>query len=279
MITKLRITVLAENCTGQRHLLAEHGWALWIEADDRKILFDTGQGLALAHNAERLGVGLESTDAVVLSHGHYDHVGGLAAELSRFAGANLYAHPAAFRLRFSRRGPSGAQSASPPIHDADQLRHQVARLILSLTPTAVTDGVWVTGEIPRRHAFEEPDGGFYLNEARTQPDPLLDDQALYIESRRGLVVVLGCAHAGVVNTLDYVLELTGRDRIHAVLGGMHLLHANEARIIETVAALRRYDVQVVAPAHCTGGPATRKIWAELPDRCVECRVGSRFVFE
>lgn len=276
-VSKLRITVLVENSTTERGLLAEHGLALWLEADGHKVLFDTGQGLALAHNAERLGIDLSAADAVVLSHGHYDHVGGLAAEIERFDGADLYVHPAAFRMRFSRRGQNGAQSTSPPIRDLDQIRRRFARLALSMTPLDVVDGIWVTGEIPRRHAFEQADGGFYLNESHTRTDAIVDDQALCVETRRGLVVLLGCAHAGVVNTLDYVAELTQRQHIFAVIGGMHLIGAGPARVEETVAALRRFDVQLVAPAHCTGAVAMRYIWDRLRPRCVECRAGSRIV--
>jgi 7,8-dihydropterin-6-yl-methyl-4-(beta-D-ribofuranosyl)aminobenzene 5'-phosphate synthase len=102
----------------------------------------------------------------------------------------------------------------------------------------------------------------------------MDDQALYVETPAGLVVVLGCAHAGVVNTLDYVAELTGRSRVYAVLGGMHLVRANQPRLEATVAALERYGVQKVGPAHCTGMRATTYLWSQSTLGCFECAVGT-----
>ena len=106
--------------------------------------------------------------------------------------------------------------------------------------------------------------------------PLLDDQAMYLETAAGIIVVLGCAHAGVVNTLEYVAELTGRDQIHAVLGGMHLVRASARRLEATVAAFRRYHVQRIGTAHCTGIRATGYLWSQLPKECFECSVGTVF---
>jgi len=127
--------------------------------------------------------------------------------------------------------------------------------------------------------FEDTGGPFYRDESCTEEDPLQDDQALYIETPAGTVVVLGCAHAGVVNTLDYIAELTHRDRIYAVLGGMHLVRATARRLEATVAALKRYGVQKVGPAHCTGMQAAVYLWSQLPGMCFECSVGSVFTVQ
>jgi 7,8-dihydropterin-6-yl-methyl-4-(beta-D-ribofuranosyl)aminobenzene 5'-phosphate synthase len=258
-----------------RGLLAEHGLALWIEADEHHILFDTGQGLALAHNAEALGVDLSLTDSVVLTHGHYDHMGGLPDALPSLAGARVYLHPAAFAPKFGRRPDGTVLPLGTPIAGVERIRRQVAGLVFTNAPTSITAGISVTGEIPRRTEFEDTGGAFFLDEACQRPDLLLDDQALYIESARGVVIVLGCAHAGLVNTLDYVAELTGRDRIHAVFGGMHLVSASAERIAKSVEALRRHDVQLIGPAHCTGLPATARILDTWPDRFVRLVTGAR----
>jgi 7,8-dihydropterin-6-yl-methyl-4-(beta-D-ribofuranosyl)aminobenzene 5'-phosphate synthase len=278
LIHDLRITMLAENTAGGRDLLAEHGLAYWIEADGRKILFDTGQGLALEHNAKRLGVELESAQAAALSHGHYDHAGGLARALPHFRNADLYVHPAAFDPKFVRAQDGTARPVSSSIRNLDEIRPHLGGVHLTEEPTAICDGVWMTGQIPRRNPFEDTGGPFFCDQACSVPDPLLDDQALYINSIKGLIVLLGCAHSGLVNTLEYVAKLADAGAIHAVLGGMHLVHASYERIAKSEEALQRYDVQLIGPAHCTGRKAVTELCLRFPGRCVECYTGTRFLF-
>jgi 7,8-dihydropterin-6-yl-methyl-4-(beta-D-ribofuranosyl)aminobenzene 5'-phosphate synthase len=166
-----------------------------------------------------------------------------------------------------------------PHRDEEALRDETRRIMWTREPTELVEGVHVTGEIPRRNDFEDTGGPFYRDPACTDPDPLIDDQALYLETSSELVVVLGCAHAGVVNTLDYISELTGRSRIYAVLGGMHLVRAKPLRLKATVAALARYGVQKVGPAHCTGMRAATYLWSRLPDECFECSVGATLALQ
>jgi len=219
MINNLRVTVLVENTVRNSQLLGQHGLALWIEADNHKVLFDTGRAEALARNAARLNVPLEEADSLVLSHGHYDHTGGLELLLRLGVRTDAYFHPAALRPKFAQ--VDGCKSAYVGMSEAGRtaLRIQSRESIETCEPTQVAEGIYLTGEIPRRTEYEDNGGAFFLDEACTSPDPLLDDQALYIETPAGLVVVLGCAHAGVVNTLDYIADLTGKKKIHAVLGG------------------------------------------------------------
>jgi len=276
MITDLRITVLAENTVRGANLLGEHGLALWIEADGRRVLFDTGQGKVIRHNAKQLDISLDTADIVVISHGHFDHTGGLKTALGSNRRIAVCLHPSALETKYARRKTPPHRNIGIPGLDEQTLRQQARSLVWTREPAELIPGVYVTGAIPRRNDFEDTGGPFYRDPSCTAPDPLVDDQALYVETRAGLVVVLGCAHAGVVNTLDYVAELTGQDRVYAVLGGMHLVRATMQRLEATVAALQRYGVQRVGPAHCTGMRAVAHIWSQLRDKCFECSVGSIF---
>jgi len=276
----IRMTVLVDNSVSAQGLLAEHGLAFWIEAHGRRILFDTGQGMVLRHNASELGIDLRQTDAVVLSHGHYDHTGGLLPSLPDFSDATVYLHPEALCDRFSKSPNGSVRPVRSPIESLDWLRSRVGQVVPTPTgPVAIGEGIWLTGEIPRQTSFEDTGGDFYLDQACTQVDGVMDDQAMFLETTKGLVVVLGCAHAGVVNTLEHIRDLTGRTDIHAVLGGMHLLHADVGRLRQTIRRLCDLDVQRIGLAHCTGFSAMAQLHYELPNRCFHCVVGTRMAFE
>ena len=259
--------------------MGEHGLAFLIKVDNRSLLFDTGQGKVLAENAHLLGIHLSEIEAVAISHGHYDHTGGLHTALERSRRAKVFLHPAAVHAKYSRREAPPHRSIGIPRAGKQALQGGGRHVIWTAQPSEIIPGVWVTGEIPRITKFEDVGGPFYLDRNCAQPDPLSDDQALYIESARGSVVLLGCAHAGVVNTLEYVSRITGQRRIHAVLGGMHLLRASRKRIEATGDALERFKVRVIAPGHCTGAAAVAYLWNRFPSRVKECATGSRFGFQ
>ena len=254
------VTVLVENTANQQGLLAEHGLAMWIERGEQHILFDTGQGMALVHNADKLGINLSTADEVVLSHGHYDHTGGLLAALPDLGRATVYAHLTAFRERFTQAPDGTVRQIGAPIESTDWLAARVGLIAPTRThPVEIADGLWLTGQIPRENTFEDTGGAFFLDEGCTQPDPIIDDQAIYFRSESGLVVLLGCAHAGVINTLEYICALTNESTVHTVLGGMHLLHADEARLQQTIRRLGDLDVQQIGLAHCTGFAAMARL--------------------
>ena len=274
-----RITVLADNCTQGSALLAEHGLAFWGEIRGRRLLFDTGQGLVLSHNADKLGVPLEQVDAIVLSHGHYDHSGGLDSVLRRAPNVRVYAHPAAIQSKYVRRDDGTSRDVGIPPPAESALRERGDAVTWTKQPTEVFDGVFVTGEIPRQTDYEDTGGPFYRDGDCQQADALLDDQALFFESRLGTVVLLGCSHAGVVTTLQCISELTHGRPIHTVIGGMHLVTASQHRMDQTIGGLCQIDVQRLGPAHCTGVPATAALWNAFPGRCFPCGAGLQMEFE
>ncbi len=273
-MSTVRITVVINNHVMQRGLLAEHGWACWIETPKCRVLFDTGQGLALPHNVAVLDMPLDSADAIVLSHGHYDHTGGLGYALQRAPQTLVYAHPAAFEPKFARNPDGSTRAVGIPTDVAELRRRLGDRLILTAEPTAVAPGITVTGQVPRTVDYEDTGGPFFLDEAGTQPDLLFDDQAIFIDTPAGAAVVLGCAHAGLVNTLQHISSLTGGQRPYLVLGGTHLHRATPHRLSQTVAALREMQVHQVAPAHCTGPNAFAYLRHELGEQCVAVHCGA-----
>jgi len=279
MSRKIRITVLVENTAQGAGILAEHGLAYWIEWDGQKVLFDTGQGNVLVNNAYRLGIHLHEANAVVLSHGHYDHTGGLPEALKTGGLATVYVHPAAFAHKYTRKTDGSARKIGLPDATETVLRSLHGRLVYTERPTPVADRLTATGPVPRLTEFEDTGGPFFLNQACTKPDPLEDDQSVFFDTTEGTVVLLGCAHSGVINTLRYVRQLTADRPVRAVIGGMHLVEASPERIARTVEELRRLGVQQLAPGHCTGMPAIVVLWTAFPTVCTTCHAGSTFEFE
>ena len=264
-----KITVLVENTAGKSGVIAEHGLAYFIEAGDEKILFDTGQGMALEHNAKKLGIDLHNLDALILSHGHYDHTGGLHLVSPK----RVFAHPAVTESKFSRNPNGKIHSVAMPNVDRQALLAH-PKWIRVEAPVELSNGICITGPVPRLTDFEDTGGAFFCDTDCTVSDELLDDQALFFETSAGIVVVLGCAHSGVINTLRFIQTLTDHRPIHTVIGGMHLLHADENRMNRTVEELRLLNVQHLMPCHCTGLPAIARMWNEFPGQCNPCFVGA-----
>lgn len=268
-----RIVVLAENTAGRDGLVAEHGLSLWLDLGAIRVLFDTGQGPALAVNAQQLGIDLTSADAIVLSHGHYDHTGGLGCALAAARRPRLYLHPDAFGTKFARNADGTGRDIGLPGLDERAVRDR-CELLWTRGPTDVCGGLRLTGEVPRVTDFEDTGGPFFTDAACTRPDRLADDQAAFLDTPAGTVVLLGCAHAGLINTLHYIRELTAGSPIHTVVGGTHLRAAGPERMDRTVAELRALGVRRLLPCHCTGPGPTTRLRTELPDRCAPCAAGS-----
>ncbi|MGB9660915.1 MAG: MBL fold metallo-hydrolase [Moorellaceae bacterium] len=276
MTGTVEIITLADNMVVDRGLLAEHGLAFLVRVRGRSFLFDTGAGAAVVHNALSLGIDPREITAVVLSHGHDDHTGGLKKICEITGPLPVYAHPDALTAKYRVKPEKEPQYIGIP-WSRKELEESGAIWHLSREPLALAEGVLLTGEIPRRRDFENPGPEFRIlaGEEYIQ-DRLLDDQALVMDTEEGLVVVLGCAHAGLTNTLEYVLTLTGAGRIYAVIGGTHLKDAGEERLERTVRALPRFGVQYFIASHCTGFRAGVALYQALGDKFTFNEVGRRF---
>jgi 7,8-dihydropterin-6-yl-methyl-4-(beta-D-ribofuranosyl)aminobenzene 5'-phosphate synthase len=280
MIERLRVTVLADNCVAAPDLLAEHGLSMLIEADDWRILFDTGQGEVLRPNADALGVSLCPLDAVVLSYGHYDHTGGLAGLLLTKSPS-----PQSFStLRHCSRSTQRAKTRPIALSAFRENSRQALealqnRNVWSQSATEVVPGVWCTGEIPRLAVNGQTATGYFLDADCREPDPIVDDQTLFIETTTGLVVIAGCAHAGVVNTLDHVSALTGHKEVLALVGGLHLGRATHQELESCANAVASRNCRILAPCHCTGmGAAHSYLRARFHSLVRDVEVGTELVW-
>jgi 7,8-dihydropterin-6-yl-methyl-4-(beta-D-ribofuranosyl)aminobenzene 5'-phosphate synthase len=270
----VHVTVLVENTVYREGLLAEHGLSLWIEYEGRTILFDTGQTNILVQNALALGKDITCAHTVVLSHGHYDHVGGMGALLKLAPSVSVHCHQKAIQPKYRYQDHSLREIGMRSDLRAQLLQScRSRRTTYTNQATDIAPGVTVTGTIPRKHSFENAEPGFYLDKEHAITDPLEDDQALCFDADRGIVVVLGCAHAGVVNTLDYIQELFADRRIYAVIGGMHLRGATSNRLTQTLDALDRMEIQIIAPGHCTGAHAISEFQKQFASRCIPLTAG------
>jgi 7,8-dihydropterin-6-yl-methyl-4-(beta-D-ribofuranosyl)aminobenzene 5'-phosphate synthase len=283
-----RRIALGPNPFERQQPIAQHGFSVRLRvrqgAKSGDVLFDTGVSReGTLHNLDALEVRLNEVQAIVLSHGHADHALGLTGIIERLGTRRmpLVLHPDAYLAR-KLILPNGDELHIPPPHKADFARDNI-QVIEEIGPSLLVDGmVLISGEVSRATDFET---GFPIHYAKHgdvwEPDPVIhDDQCAIVNVRdKGLVVVSGCGHAGIVNILLHAKALTGVEQIYAVVGGFHLTGAIfEPRIAPTVAALQTLDPRYLVPGHCTGWRATQEIARAMPDAFVANSVGTTFVF-
>jgi 7,8-dihydropterin-6-yl-methyl-4-(beta-D-ribofuranosyl)aminobenzene 5'-phosphate synthase len=273
------VTTLVENSVAQsgNALLGEHGLSFYIETGDRRILFDTGQNLAISNNARVLGIDLEQIDTVVLSHGHYDHSGGLQSILECNKNFSLYGHPDVFSPKVKQTN-GNYKYIGIPVEKDDVVNGGVS-LKLSRKPVEIAPGVMTSGEIALENDFEDGEPMFFLKtDEQVVPDTLADDQALILETDKGLVILLGCSHRGVINTLTQVARLKGSHKIHAILGGLHLGKASDDKLAKIIDHLRGFDLEMLGVGHCTGPRAFLALANAFKDRVFLNTVGKVIEF-
>jgi 7,8-dihydropterin-6-yl-methyl-4-(beta-D-ribofuranosyl)aminobenzene 5'-phosphate synthase len=274
---RVRITILVDDLAGPG-LKAEHGFSLWIETEGRHILFDTGQGGALAFNARALGVNLSETDELILSHGHYDHTGGIAQVAKAAGQVEVYCHPGAVLPRYGIGNgiPKPIQMPRKSMRALDNMPAQRLRWVTQ--PVLLSERIGITGPIPRETIYEDTGGPFYLDPEGKRPDPIDDDVALWIRTDEGLVICAGCCHAGLVNTLNHVRRLTNGSKLRAIIGGFHLLNASDQRLEQTMRRLQSISPDTVVPCHCTGERAFEALNKVLRSRLFSGNSGMTFQF-
>lgn len=272
----MTILTLVENRVQKLGLIAEHGLSFLISAPGGDILFDTGQGSALIPNANRMAVDLSRISSIVLSHGHCDHTGGLSRFMAAIGPRSVFAHPSAFSRKYSKKQEELRSIGVPESREA--LQQAGMQLRTCTQPVAIAPGVLATGPIPRVTDFEQVPPHFLIDApdgSGLVQDFLEDDQALILDQRGGPVLVLGCGHSGIVNTLLYAAELTGTKRFPLVIGGMHLFDADERRLEQTLEFLRQFEITRIAPCHCTGPRGQFALWQKYGTAFLFITTGDR----
>lgn len=280
MVRQVELLILVDDSPNKNNpsLRAKHGLSVFVRAktkgkDEVAVLMDTSPSSEiLLHNADLMGVNLNKLDAVILSHAHYDHTGGLIGVLRSIKKRiPIIAHPRVFDVKLKVKphiryigGPFSRLS----VEEAGGI------LVLAKNSVTIAEGILTTGEIERSVEFEKVKGFWTVNNQMFKKDIMLDDQALVINMQdKGLVVLTGCAHSGIINTVKKAQKITGVNKIYAVIGGFHLVDAEETRIQATVKALKMFKPQLVGPCHCTGLKAKTLFSEVFGTRCQLLKTG------
>jgi 7,8-dihydropterin-6-yl-methyl-4-(beta-D-ribofuranosyl)aminobenzene 5'-phosphate synthase len=272
----MKVTIAMDNSVrfgGPLPLTGEHGASFLIEIDGKKILYDTGQTGAVAENLALLGTHPRELDFIVISHGHNDHTGGLMRVLQEARkDVEVVAHAKIFADHLSVIAGNRRSIGVP--YAENVLRSIGGRWDLRDQPRQLTPTLWFSGSVPRVTDFEEVDGRLMIaGEGGDVRDPIEDDASLFARGSRGLVVIAGCAHSGLVNTARHGLAVTGLDRLQGWIGGTHLAPAPQHQQDRTVAQLEAWAPEFIAANHCTGFAVMARLKQVFGERFIPAFVG------
>lgn len=270
----ISITTLTEN-TATIGFIGEWGLSILIEADNKRILLDTGPGFSAIYNAQIAGIDFRTINTIVLSHGHFDHTGGLREILARRTDKmDIIAHPSIWEAKYSIRENDKRYIGIPFAREL--LEGLGGRFNLSRQPTWLTGNIVTSGEVPLITGYEEIDQALYVKEKDAfRLDTLYDDLSLAIKTDMGLAIFLGCAHRGMINIIRHFQKITGDERVYSIVGGTHLFSASPERLDRTIAELKKIGIRKLGVSHCTGFEASARLAAEFKDIFFLNSAGSR----
>ncbi len=286
-LDSLRVVVVIEDTVPyESGLLGAHGISFYIEAKNEdaimRVLFDVGQSPdALISNMQKLNINLQDIDAIVLSHCHYDHTRGLVRIIESIGKEEIriIAHPSIFRLNFITQ-PYLRHVGMDMTDSKERIEEAGGRPFLTSDPLELMGGLMTTGEVQRVTDFE--DVGIDLktiSDGKIVEDKMMDDISLVACVKdKGIVVMTGCSHAGIVNIVRHAVRLAGVEQIAGIMGGFHLIEASEERITKTVKALKEFNISMISAGHCTGKRAQQELRAAFGDRWKDMGSGVEYRF-
>ncbi|MFC1799170.1 MBL fold metallo-hydrolase, partial [Thermodesulfobacteriota bacterium] len=229
---EIRISTLAENSASWLKLLAEWGLSILVEVDDTRILVDTGRSIVASHNARLMGTEMQNVDKILFSHGHEDHTGGLLDLLAmRNTPIEIIAHPEVWSPKYWRAPDGSTYNYAGIPYQRELAESMGASFTLTKEPVWLSERIVTSGEVPMVTDYETIDANACVRTGDGySTDPLRDDQSLFIKTEKGIVIISGCAHRGIINTLRHAQNLTGCEDVYAVIGGTHLIGASDERI-------------------------------------------------
>ena len=274
---QVSVTILVENTTPIPGFQGEYGFAALVEVEGKKFLFDTGSADALIKNAAAGGIDLSSINDLVISHGHFDHTGAVIPFIQTGKNKKVFAHSNIFIPRYVVLGEF--KRGIGVSCKQQEITANGAEFIITDDFTEIHPGVFVTGEIPRMNDYEDVGGSFFIEDGdKLVPDNLSDDMSMVINHPEGLIIISGCAHAGIINTIEYAQKKTGQNKIKAFIGGTHLSGASDKRMNRTLMELQNYDIEQIIACHCTGFDAMVKLRNTMGNKVIKGETAMNFQF-
>lgn len=271
----MKITTLIENKSGSNEDLdTEHGLSIYIEIDGKKVLFDTGQSGDFIDNAKKLGIDLKDLDYVIISHGHFDHSGGferLIGEINPHI--KLFVGKGFFHKKYALRESGDYEYIGNPFDESFLEENNIPVKYIDEDILNITENLMIITNFNRKEEFENTNTTMYLKEnGKYELDKFLDEISLGIKTDKGLVVIVGCSHPGIVNILDTIIERTGMD-VHTLIGGTHLVKEDDEKINNIIEYLKEKDIKLIGACHCTGKQGETMLIQQLEEEFISNNTG------